>query len=137
MISEIGYVSLVESAGKMYSDYCMALEALGMIQGDEDHIMDFIDTVLTVAAEEAGDRNFIDVIIRAGDDIKVDHPNYWEADMPLTFHFAWNLMFGDGARDGTYTTISIEGTKYELASAREVYACLSHLHQLRAHYGIE
>ena len=143
MISKDSYVKLVEGVAEAYSSYCMALEALGLQPGDEGLICNFVDKVLEVAAAEAGEGNLTELIERA--DIEVRDPYYWSPDMPLTIHFAWNLNFGDGgfcidgdeSTDGGLTTIVVEGKAYELATAGDVWECLNHLNQLRAHYGCE
>jgi hypothetical protein len=143
MISKDSYVKLIEGVAETYSNYCLALETLGVHPGDEGIICNFIDKVLEVAAAEAGEGNLTELIKCA--DIGVRDPYYWSPDMPLTVHFAWNLNFGDGgfcidgddSTDGGVTTIVIEGTTYELNSAADVWECLNHLNQLRAHYGIE
>ena len=143
MISKESFVKLIEGVAETYSNYCMALEALGVHPGDEGIICNFIDKVLEVAAAEAGEGNLTELIERNA--VAVRDPYYWSPDMPLTVHFAWNLNFGDGgfcidgdeSTDGGVTTIIIEGIAYELNSAAEVWECLNHLNQLRAHYGIE
>ena len=143
MISKDSYVKLVEGVAETYSSYCMALEALGLQPGDEGLMCNFVDKVLEVAAAEAGEGNLTELIERAG--IEVREPYYWNPDMPLTIHFAWNLNFGDGgfcidgdsSTDGGLTTIVVEGVAYQLATAGDVWECLNHLNQLRAHYGIE
>lgn len=137
MISKEGFCRLVNSAGEAYNIYCEALEILGMNHDNDNHLMKFIDGVLETAANEMGDYDKTELIAHLGDDCDTDNANFWTPDMPLVIHFAWNLNFGDGGLDGSVTKIKLEGQDYELNTAADLYDCLSHINQLRAHYGIE
>ena len=140
MISKEGFCRLVNSAGEAYTIYCEALEVLGMNHDNDNYLMKFIERVLETAVNEMGDYDKTELIARLGndcDDFDIDNANYWSPDMPLVMHFAWNLNFGDGGFDGSVTKIKLEGQDYELNTAADLYECLSHINQLRAHYGIE
>jgi hypothetical protein len=137
MISKEGFYELVKSAGEAYNIYCEALEILGMNPDSDSYLIEFIDKTLGVAANEMGDYDKTELIARLGDDCDIDNANYWTPDMPLVIHFAWNLRFGDGGLDGSVTKIKLEGQDYELNTAADLYECLSHFNQLRAHYGVE
>jgi hypothetical protein len=137
MISKEGFCSLIETASAMYNMHCTILEVLGIDDNGNGAITSHIDKLLTTAANEMGDCDKTELIERLGDDFDMSDAAYWSADMPLVIHFAWNLNFGDGGLYGEITTIKLEGQDYELNTAADLYECLSHFNQLRAHYGVE
>jgi hypothetical protein len=136
MISKQAYIDLIEKTAKAYSNCCLALEVLGL-EGEytDESIMGYFEDILDIAAKESNDYDYTK-LFDSSNSIMVMDDCYWTPDMPLTIHFAWNLHFGDGGMSGEVTTIIIEGTKYKLSCAAEVYDCIMHLHQLRGHYGL-
>ena len=135
MISAEGFKGLVESAGEAYNKYCMVLETLGIDENGEGAIMTHIDKLLNIAVNEMEDgKNKSILAERMGEDFQVENRCYWEYDMPLVIHFAWNLNFGDGNKDGEVTTIILEGSRYKLDNADTLYQCLMHLNSLWWHY---
>lgn len=137
MITKDGFVKLMHIAAKAYNGYVLMLESLGLRYGNDDKIMKLIDEVLNIAISESQDWDKTELIKHLGEDWDIDNANYWSPDMPLVIHFAWNLNFGDGGLDGSITKINLEGQDYELNTAADLYDCIDHFRQLRAHYGID
>ena len=130
MISRDNFIGLMEQVGKLYNQYSMALEAIGLVDDCDSAIMTFIDKVLTVLIDEMED-----VGVPAHDDIVTENCSC-DHDMPLILQWCWDCNFGDGCcrLDGALPVITIEGHTYTIDSAAALYDCLSHLHQWRYHY---
>ena len=135
MLSAEGFRGLIESAGEAYNKHYIVLETLGMYENGESAAMQHIDRLLSIAVDEMEDGKDKRILAeRMGEDFQVENRCYWEYDMPLVMHFAWNLNFGNEDLDGDITTIVLEGSRYKLDNVDTLYQCLMHINSLWYHY---
>lgn len=135
MLSAEGFRGLIESAREAYNRYCIVLEVMDMDENGESAVMEHIDKLLSIAVDEMEDGKDKRILAECmGEDFQIECRSYWEYDMPLVMHFAWNLNFGNGDLDGDVTTIVLEGSRYRLDNADTLYQCLMHIKSLWYHY---